>query len=142
MTSIEQKIFDIIRRKKNARIQYVANEAGVSSAYANLVCQGLCRRGHINFVRGLAVIPVLADISESAAAPPIPAEEKDSRITIFSIFGNLDKSKVAALENAGYKTVGTLAEAPIAKLMSIGGMNVMQAANLINKARKDLGMIK
>jgi DNA-binding MurR/RpiR family transcriptional regulator len=162
MTSIEQKIFNIILRKKNARIQHIASAAGVSSAYAGLVCQGLARCGHINFRRGLArLVSASAEravISELADAPvdpiaehveeqetevgevKLPDTEEAPKVISIASFKGLAKDLRMALENAGYHTIQDVAETPLPKLMQCG-MNVKQAADLLNNARAEIGMI-
>ena len=150
MTSTEQKVFDIIRRKKNARIQYIASTAGVSSGYAALICQGLHRRGHVHFSRGLAVMPASADttaaesqISEPPAAPlPLVEEQIQEEVTPVSGLHGMNEQLTSVLAAAGYNTVGDLANVPLSKLMQAGRLNVKQAAGLINQAKIKVGMIK
>lgn len=150
MTSTEQKIYDIIRRKKNTRAQYISRLLGMSSGYVDLVCRGLSRRGHINFTRGLAAIPVSVDFSsdlpaqphvEEAATQAEPVSSESKSVLPILSFEGISSELVKALEGAGCATVGNLAETPISKLMSAGGLNVKQAADLINKARGELGML-
>lgn len=53
----------------------------------------------------------------------------------------VSKQLVDIIEKAGYKTVGAVANAPLAKLMQQTNLKLREAAGLINKARKKLSLI-
>lgn len=98
-------------------------------------------------------MPASADISTDSLPKP-SAEEINAQgespasnkpvapvaLPIVSLEG-VSSELVKALEGAGCATVENLAETPIAKLMTLYGMNVKQAADLINQARRKLGTI-
>lgn len=147
MTSTEQKIFDIISQRKNARVSAVARTVGLSSDYVHLVCQSLDRNGHINLTKGLAVIPDFrvetGEIKEERVPETVQAEIAQDATHGFSVaeFPGVRADLITAFQNAGYHTMNDIAEAPLPKLMQCG-MNVKQAADLINKARREVGIIK
>ena len=53
----------------------------------------------------------------------------------------MTKELLHVLEKAGYKTIESLADAPIARLMQETKLKLNEAAGLINKARKALNKI-
>ena len=157
MTNTEQKILQLILEKKSARVGHIAKTAGFTSDYVNLVCQGLHRRGYVNFRRGVVAVPAMA---EEAVPSDAPAEESitlpemdepageegsesaspEAQASIADLTG-LNIAQLTTLGEAGYNSISDLANAPISKLMQAGSMNVKQAANLINQARAHLRMI-
>lgn len=147
MTSTEQKIFDIISQRKNARVSAVARITGLSSDYVHLVCQSLDRNGYIILAKGfVAGIPdsraETGEIKEEQVHEAMQTEKSQDETHGFSVaqFEGMRAELITALENGGYHTMNDIAEAPLPKLMQCG-MNVKQAADLINRARREVGII-
>jgi len=153
MTQTEQKVFEIISKKKRVGISEISKETGLSTAYAQLICQGFQRNGFINFARGLCSIIKEEEVLEKK---PISEKPKVTKRTIerkaikkkkettknpLLSLESIDEKLAKNLERAGFKTIENLSEASISRLMEISGIELKQAADIINEARKKLGKL-
>ena len=156
MTQTEQKVFEIISERKKIRISEIAKETRLSTDYIRLICLGLQRNGFINFSKGLCSIreeetfekKTVQKTSKTAKKKEVVQKKKEARgekkkIEKTSLFNleNVNEKLAKKLIGAGFKNIESLSEAPISRLMEISGIELKQAADIINEARKKLGKL-
>lgn len=150
MTQTEGKVYKIISERKKVKISEISKETGLSTAYAQLICQSLQRNGFINFARGLCSLkeeeilekkPISKEPKVAEMATERKAIKKKKEITKNPLlrFESIGEKLAKNLERAGFKTIENLSEAPISRLMEISGIELKRAADIINEARKKLG---
>lgn len=124
----EQKVKDIIAKKKKVHIQQIARELRISTGYAIFICQALQRRGQIDYSGGWANVKGF--------------EEKRVAKKKKGASNEVTPKSAKKLKNSGYKTIEDVAEAPLAILMQKVKINLKKAAGIINGARKKLKRIR
>ena len=154
MPTTEEQIKKIITKHQGkASRQEIAGELKISLSYTDLVCQGLLKKGEIKLSGGEFFI--LSNLKEGAKPLP-PKQQKKPRSKVnkdnqekktesdllSSGIRGLTQRLVKSIEQAGYKTVHSLAYTPIVKLMRETNLGLGQTAKLINQARKILSKKK
>ena len=121
MPSTEEQVKSIILKHNGVRKQQIARELKMGLDYVGLICRELERKGEITF---------------KAQDRTKPAEE-----SVLLGIPKMTEKLMHILERAGYKTIESLADAPIARLMQETNLELREAAGLINQARKPLNKI-
>lgn len=158
MPTTEEQIKNIIAKHKGkASRQEIAGELKINLSYTDLVCQGLIKKGEINPSGGGFFI--LSNLQKKAKPLPpkqqkprskvkqseinrISQEKKTKSDLLSSDIPGLTQRLVKVIEQAGHKTVYSLAHASIVKLMRKADIGLGQAAKLINHARAVLSKKK
>lgn len=147
-STIDQTKEAILKRGDKASKHQITRELRISSDYADLILGELKRKGEIVFTDGFyALTSSQKDVSpdkerkKPVRRPPKPKKTKkvkDKKESSHLLVGALGISEPLArtLENAGYGTVESIADAPISKLMVAAKLELQTAAQLINQARK------
>lgn len=134
----EEQVKDIITKHKGSTSKHqIARELKMGLDYIGLVCRGLEQKRELFFSDGIYSFP-------APKRKIVPKRHHNTRRAGFSLYDipRMAKDGVYALQQAGYTTVESLADAPIARLMQAVKLEVHEAAGLINEARKMLGKIK
>ena len=137
MPSTEEQVKNIISKHKDARKQQIARELNLDLDYIDFVCRDLERKGVIAFRDGFYSL-IASDHK------PRQKEKFISNVSaksVWSAIPKMTKELKDILEGAGYKTIESLADAPIARLMQETKLELHEAAGLINQARKALNKI-
>ena len=113
--------------------------------YVDLICRDLERKGEIVFSDGFYSFITPNKKSLNRAKPPNGEQEKfvpktHAESALLGI-PQMTKGLIQVLENAGYKTIESLADAPIARFIQETKFELHKAAGLINQARKALNKI-
>ena len=131
MASTEEEIKNIILKHNGARKQQMARELNLGLDYIDLVCRDLEGKGKIAFSDGSYFLTISKNNSH----------QKNSASAEFLGIPKMTEGFIEILERAGYKTIESLADAPIARLMQETKLELREAAGLINQARKALNKI-
>ncbi len=159
-STIEQTKNAILTHGGKASKHQIARELKISLDYAGLILGELKRKGEIAFSNGFYVLTsikkeVIQDKEQKKPAIPLTAKQparqsrksketkkakkprakKNIRHSLGDIMG-ISESLALTLEEAGYNTIESLAEASISKLMAAAKLELHTAAQLINQARK------
>lgn len=140
MTANEEKVLKIIKGfGGKVHLLKLAKEFGISSEYAGLILEGLQRKGEVKFQGRWIFLPErkLKKQVVQVVKEGVPKKKTASLASLKGMTGELQKR----LEKAGYKDLETLANMPICRLMDEIRLELKQAANLINEARRSLKMI-
>lgn len=132
MSTKEQVKNIILKHNGNANKQQIARELNMGLDYVNLICRDLERKGEIIYDGFSAAI---------TSAKKIQGSIKSVEESVLLGIPKMTKELVSVLGRAGYKTIESLADAPIARLMSETKLKLPDAAKLINRARKVLNKI-
>lgn len=153
MASTEEKVFEIIFKKKKVGIFFIAQELNFSTDYIRLICQALQRKGKIIFSRDLAEIKPeikpkeikfhptgrLWRTSPLAGGLPkgekkkIRKQEKNSLATL-----KIDRKTLKILKEAGFQSIEDIIKTPFSILLQKTGLELSRAAKIFNKARSPL----
>jgi len=150
MPSTEEQVKSVIlKHKSGARKQQIARELNLSLGYMDLICRDLERKGKITFLDGSYLLTTAKDASQQRIAPikknrknksgsRFSKQERGIQNTFAEFIGipKMTKGLIEILEGAGYKTIKSLADAPITKLMQETKLELHEAARLINQARR------
>jgi len=142
MTSTERKIFEIISTEKKVSIFEIAKKNGISTDYANLICQGLKRNGYIDILGNYCTIckPAISK-EEKGRSRKISKKRRKQEISFLSNLKTLNKETAKILRKTGYKTVEEIASTPFSIFVQTTGISLSQAAKIFNEARKKIGII-
>lgn len=150
MPSTEEQVKSVIlKHDGSARKQQIARELKMSLDYIDFVCRDLERKREITFRDGFYSL-IASDIKPHQRRPGVlrgkPRKSPNEMKNVYakSVLLGIPKmttSLIDVLERAGYKTIESLAEAPIARLMQETKLKLHEAAGLINQARKALNKI-
>ncbi|MCX6813525.1 MAG: hypothetical protein NTV77_03570 [Candidatus Azambacteria bacterium] len=155
MSSTEEQVKSVIlKHKNNARKQQIARELNLGLEYIGFICRELERKGEITFSDGSYLLTTAKDILQQRIVPikknrknksgsRLSKQERDIQNTFAEFLGipKMTEGLIEILERAGYKTIESLADAPIARLMQETKLELHEAAGLINQARKALNKI-
>lgn len=160
----------ILKHNGRVSKQQIARELKLGLEYVGLICCELKRKEEIAFRRGVYSLitlehkPLPALLREALPAGPKrrprglslslrPRNEASKRgkqkklilnvsaKSVWSAIPKMTKELGNIVERAGYKTIESLAEAPIVRLMQETKLKLHEAAGLINQARKILNKI-
>ncbi len=143
MSSTEEQVKSVIlKHKGNARKQQIARELNLGLEYIDFICRELERKGEITFSDGSYLLTTAKDILQQRIVP-IKKNRKNKSGSRAEFLGipKMTEGLIEILERAGYKTIESLADAPIARLMQETNLELREAAGLINQARKALNKI-
>ena len=143
MSSTEEQVKSVIlKHKGNARKQQIARELNLGLEYIDFICRELERKGEITFSDGSYLLTTAKDILQQRIVP-IKKNRKNKSGSRAEFLGipKMTEGLIEILERAGYKTIESLADAPIARLMQETKLELHEAAGLINQARKALNKI-
>ncbi len=161
MTSNERKIVKCLWDEEGRmHIQVIAQKTGISSDYARLLCRSLERGGYLKFA-DVNVCCLLTkgrnrfqdeEITDSDKKSEDENKQDENLVKeiqneILEEEVKLDELKDATpqekekLIEAGYKSVEDLAQVPVNRLIQSIGVNLKKAANWINQARRQTGVI-
>ena len=142
MTANEEKVLKTIKDSKGkASSLQIARELKISSGYADLILKALQRKEKIEISgRWVALskkeLAKAANPSRKRAQPPKKPKVKRKKVErLFSDLKTITEKSKKILLKAGYKDKQVIAEAPLSRLMENTGLELKQAANLINEAR-------
>lgn len=134
----EELVKNIISKHKGAvHKQQIARELKMGLDYIDLVCRGLERKGKIAFSDGSYSL-IVSDHKPHQKEKFISSVSAKS---VWSAIPKMTKELKDILEGAGYKTIESLADAPIARLMQETNLKLHEAAGLINQSRKAIDKI-
>lgn len=156
-STAEQVKSIILKHDGGVSKQQIARELNLSLDYVTLICRDLKRKGKIAFSDGFYSL-LASDIKRQQRRPSvlrnkprattscrqgnprkIPNETRNVYTeSVLSAIPKMTKGLMEVLGRAGYKTIESLAEAPIARLMPETKLELHEAAGLINQARKAL----
>ncbi len=140
MPSTEEQVKSVIlKHNGGARKQQIARELNLGLDYVDLVCRDMERKVEIIFSGGFYSLT-------KSRREPLPDKQRKfiqdrERESVLFAVPKMTKRLVGTLEKAGYKTLESLADAPITKLMQETNLELREAAGLINQARKALNKI-
>lgn len=158
-STIEQAKEAILKRGGMASKHQIARELKISLEYASLILVDLKSKGEIAFSDGFySLTSAKRDVTQykeqekPAMLPPTRRTRKSKRTKkakgkkrpmvknslphpLANVLG-ISESLARILEEAGYATVESLAEAPINILIAATKLELHTAAHLINQARK------
>ncbi|MDP2648068.1 MAG: hypothetical protein Q8P35_02405 [Candidatus Yanofskybacteria bacterium] len=148
MPSTAEQVKNIILKHNGARKQQIARELNLGLDYVDFACHDLARKGEIAFRDGS--YSVVAPTSGKKAQNRIKPSTDKQGVFIQDIHAasvllgipKMTESLINILEKAGYRTIESLADAPIARLMQETKLQLHEAAGLINQARKVLNKIR
>ncbi len=144
-STAEQVKSIVLKYNGRARKQQIARELNLSLDYAGLICRELERKGKIIFSAGFYSL-TKSDYEPQSKSASLRGKQKkfiqhaDTKSVLLGI-PKMTKSLIDILERAGYKTIESLSDAPIARLMQETNLKLHEAAGLINQARKALNKI-
>ena len=149
MPSTAEQVKSIISKYNGrARKQQIARELKMDLDYIDFVCRDLERKREITFRDGFYFLATSKNKSyqKNRTNPRRGKQEKFTSNIIYteSVLSDIPKMTEGlreVLEAAGYKTIESLADAPIARLMQETKLKLHEAAGLINQARKALNKI-
>lgn len=149
MPSTAEQVKSIVSKYNGrARKQQIARELNMGLDYVDLVCRDLEGKGEITFRDGFYFLATSKNNShqKNRTNPRRGKQEKFTSNIIYtepvlSDIPKMTKGLKDVLEGAGYKTIESLADAPIARLMQETKLELHEAAGLINQARKALNKI-
>lgn len=138
MPSTAKQVKSIVSKYNGrARKQQIARELNFGLDYVDLVCRDLERKGVIAFRDGFYSL-ITSDIKFHQKEKLISNVYAES---VLLAIPKMTEELIDVLERAGYKTIESLADAPIARLMQETNLELREAAGLINQARKALNKI-
>lgn len=140
MSSTEEQVKDVILKYgSNVRRQQIARELLLSSDYTELVCKSLERKGEIiSSASGYSLVSGRKEVSKKSVR--LKKIDIQSEPHLSDMLG-VPKKLINITEKAGYQTIESLADAPVARLMQETNLKLREAAKLINSARGHLGKI-
>lgn len=168
MPSTEEQVKSVIlRHKDGARKQQIARELGLGLEYISFICRDLERKGELAFGKGFYLLtiptapkkapyrkekikrtfPVKKHKSSSRRDQPrkqlvvARGKRKKSAQKTFPGMPEMTERLIDILKKAGYKTIESLADAPITRFMQETKLELREAAGLINQAKKILNKI-
>lgn len=153
MPSTEEKVLKIVKESGGKASSFqIAKELRMSSGYLSLLLQSLRKKGKIEF-SGARTFSVRRgpreELPKKRAKKPklrtkislaVRGKKKKAGRPLKELKG-LTKELEATLRKAGYKKIEVLAEVSISRLMEGTGLELKQAAYLINEARRILKII-
>lgn len=157
----------ILKRQGRASKQQIARELSLGLEYSSFICRDLERKGELAFRKGfyLLIPPTapkkapyrkvkikrtfLVKKHKSSSRRDQPRKQlvvargkrKKSAQKIFPGMPEMTERLIDILEKAGYKTIESLADAPITRFMQETKLELHEAAGLINQAKKALNQI-
>ena len=138
MTGTERKVFEIILTKEKVGIFEIAQKMGISTDYANLICQGLRRHNSIDIAGNYCSIcrPKEELVKKQEEIPPkISKKREKQETTSLSNLKTINKKTLKILRKAGYKTIEDIAQTPFSIFMQATGINLSQASKIFNETR-------
>jgi len=155
MPSTEEQVKSVILKyKSGVHKQQIARELKMGLEYIGLICRELERKGNLVFRNGLYSLMMLAHkptkrrprVSRRKPRITIPNNSaklarKVSAKSVLLAIPKMTEGLIDVLEGAGYKTIESLADAPLTRFMQETKLELQEAARLINQARKALNKI-
>ena len=144
MNTEEQIKSVILKHKDSASKQQIARELKMGLDYISLVCRDLERKGKIALADGSYSL-ITSDHKPRQRRPSVlrgkPRKSPNEVRKIYAgsaLLGipGMMKGLIDVLERAGYKTIESLADAPITRFMQETKLELHEAAGLINQARR------
>ncbi len=123
----------MILKHNGARKQQIGRELKMGLDYIDFICRDLERKGEIVFRDGF--------YSAITSDKKVRDRTKPAAESALLAIPKMTEKLMHILERAGYKTIESLADAPIARLMQETNLELREAAGLINQARKALNKI-
>ena len=142
MPSTEKQVKSVIlKHKGGARKQQIARELKMGLDYIDLICRDLERKGEIIFADGFYSFYKFRNKSTLLRGKQRKFIKHADTDSVLLSIPKIAKGLIPMLEKAGYKTIESLADAPIARLMQETKFELHEAAGLINQARKALNKV-
>lgn len=145
MPSTEEQVKSVIlKHKSSASKQQIAQELKMGLDYIDFVCRDLERKGKIALADGSYSL-ITSDHKPRQRRPSVlrgkPRKSLNEVRKVYvgsALLGitGMTKGLIDVLKRMGYKTIESLADAPIAKLMQETKLELREAAGLINQARR------
>lgn len=166
-STAEQVKSIILKHGGRASKQQIVRELGLGLEYLGVVCRELERKGEIAFRKGFYLLTtptapkkvpyrkvqikrtflIKKSKPSSRRGKPrrqlvvVRGKRKKGAQNTFLGMPKMTERLIDILETAGYKTIESLAEAPLTKFMQETKLGLNEAARLINQARKVLNKI-
>lgn len=145
----------ILKHQGRASKQQITRELNLGLEYIGLICRELERKGYLVFRKGLYSLIITEHkppkpakrrtkvLRRQSRKSPIRqlAEKNVSAKSVWSAIPKMTKDLRDILERAGYKTIESLADAPVVRFMQETKFELPKAAGLINQAKKILNKI-
>jgi len=158
-STVEQVKSIILKHPGRVSKQQLARELKIGLDYIGLICRELERKGELTFRKGYYLLTISkkaprqkiilvkkykpSSRRRQPRTPPIRqlAEKNISAESALLAIPRMTERLINVLEGAGYKTIESLADAPITRFMQETKLELPEAAGLINQARKALNKI-
>lgn len=143
MSTAEQVKSIVLKYKGSASKQQIARELKMGLGYIDFVCRDLERKRELVFRDGLYSL-ITADYKSFKRRTRVIHRKYKQKNLISNVYTKsalssmpkMTKELTKVLRGAGYKTIKSLAEASIARLMEETNFKLHEAAGLINQARR------
>lgn len=141
-STAEQVKSIVLKHKGSASKQQIARELKMGLGYIDFICRDLERKRELVFRDGLYFL-MTADYKLPKRRTRVIHRKYKQKNLISNVYTKsaflspkMTKELTKVLRGAGYKTIESLAEAPIARLMQETNLKLYEAAGLINQARR------